>query len=164
MDKVTALKFLNQYQPLPPDQELSVEILDMYDNVREYFLANPDPVCIPLLLNSFGNGSGFGVYQLVEDVICQFSKEEVLPFLISALQSQHAGVKYWCAQIAGSFPNVKLIEPLRCLLQDSSSDIRTMSVYALGAVNNVESLRILNNHMEVEMNEDVVAALREVLS
>jgi hypothetical protein len=164
MNKLIALEFLTQYQPLPPDQELSVEILDIYDNVREYFLANPDPVCIPLFLNSFGNGSGFGVYQLVEDVICQFSKEEVLSSLISALQSQHSGVKYWCTQIAGSFPDVKLIDPLRNLLQDGSSDIRVMSVYALSAINNEQSLGILKKHMEVVTDENILILIKEVLS
>ncbi len=62
-----ALLFLEQHSPLPSDEDLSDEIIESYDEIRELFLANPDPRCIEPLLNSFGDGSGFGVYQMMDD-------------------------------------------------------------------------------------------------
>ena len=71
IDKEEALKFLEAYQPLPSDSELSknINILNIYNEVRKYFLTHYDPRCIPLFLNSFGGRNGFGVYQLIEDVL-----------------------------------------------------------------------------------------------
>jgi len=167
MDKHEALDFLERYQPLPSDAELESQmfILDQYDQVREFFLANPYPECVPLFLNSFGDGSGFGVYQLVEDVIIQFSKEDVIPCLIKALVSSHMGVRYWCSQIAGSFPDKRLIKPLRSLLMDNSNsaDIKIMVVYALSRIEDEESQKILNDQLMVENTESIIRVLREVL-
>jgi len=65
-----ALSFLQAHQPMPDDDVLDAhpEILQKYEEVRKYFVENPDPRCIELFLNSFGGWNGFGVYQLVEDV------------------------------------------------------------------------------------------------
>ncbi|WP_253947920.1 hypothetical protein [Paenibacillus ehimensis] len=76
--------------PLPKDSEERFDIIKKYDEVRIHFLNNPDPKCIPLFLNSFGEGSGIGVYQHIEDVLLKYSTEEVLPYLISALKSEHS--------------------------------------------------------------------------
>ena len=66
------LAFLNAYQPMPDDTELSEELVRAYDEVRRFFIEHPDARCIPLFLKSFGAGDGFGVYQLVEDVLRHF--------------------------------------------------------------------------------------------
>jgi len=66
MDVTNALAFLERHQPLPPDDQLSADLIREYDEVRKFFIEHPDPRCIPLFLNSFGDESCFGVYQLVE--------------------------------------------------------------------------------------------------
>jgi len=65
-----ALSFLQAHQPMPDDDALNAhpEILQKYEEVRKYFVENPDPRCIELFLNSFGERSGFGIYQLVDEV------------------------------------------------------------------------------------------------
>ncbi len=69
MNKVEALSFLKAHQPLPDDDLLKEEEIQKYNEVREYFINNPDEDCIPLFLNLFGGKDGLGVYELVEDVI-----------------------------------------------------------------------------------------------
>ena len=64
-----AIEFLKTVQPLPDDSELSEELIAQYDEVRKHFIKSPNELAVPLLLNSFGDGDGFGVYQLVEDAI-----------------------------------------------------------------------------------------------
>jgi hypothetical protein len=88
MDLVTAVAFLKQYQPLPDDEALNElpDVMNTYDETRKYFLENPDPVCIRLFLHSFGEGSGYGMYQLIEDVISKFEPELVVPQLVNVLE------------------------------------------------------------------------------
>ena len=65
MTKDDALNFLLRYQPMPSDKDLTQDIIDKYDDVRKFFIKNPDRKAIELFLRSFGEGDGRGVYQLV---------------------------------------------------------------------------------------------------
>lgn len=100
MNTNEALEFLRSHQPMPPDSTLTTELSQKYNEVREFFEAHPDPRCIPLFLNSFGDGDGFSAYQGVDLVLLLFSHEQVLPHLLTALSSIHPGVKSWTAEIA----------------------------------------------------------------
>ncbi len=60
-----ALDFLRRHQPMPDDEVLTEDLIQQYDEVRQHFIDSPDQRCIPLFLGSFGDGDGFGVYQLV---------------------------------------------------------------------------------------------------
>ena len=46
--KTEAISFLQEHQPMPKDNELSDEIINKYDEVREFFVNNPNNQCIPL--------------------------------------------------------------------------------------------------------------------
>jgi hypothetical protein len=111
MTKQYALQFLRSHQPMPPDDEWTEELAQQYDQVRHYFIENPDPVCIPLFLHSFGNRSGWGIYQLVDEVFQRYEPAEVIPYLKGALRSEHESVRYWTAQICLAFADERLIEP-----------------------------------------------------
>jgi HEAT repeat protein len=163
MRKDEAIAFLQAHQPLPGDEDLSQDVIATYDEARKLFLVEKDPTCIPLFLSSFGAGSGFGVYQLVEDVLLGFSAEEVVPHLVSALVSEHPGVRYWCAQIAVSFPDERLIPALFALLEDASADTRIMAVVALGRIGSAPVRARFRKLLEVESDEDVIEAAREEL-
>ena len=140
-----ALSFLKQHQPLPADESLNEEIINKYNEVRVFFEENLYPDCIPLFLNSFGEGDGFGVYPLIEDTMIKYLPEVVIPALVESLSKGKRSVKYWCAQIAGSFPDKRLISPLGLLLlEDSDRDIRYMSVVALEQIPCKETRFILN--------------------
>ena len=131
MDTEKALDFLKQYQPMPDDLELTETQIDIYDNVRKFFVDNPDERCIPLFLNSFGRWGGYGVYQLVDEVFWHFDKEIVVPYLVNSLQSEHEGVCYWNAQIACDFPDKRLTKPLERLLLSPVKDIQKAAQNAL---------------------------------
>lgn len=61
-----ALQFLSNHQPMPSDKDLTEELINQYDSVRCYFISHPDDRAINLFLRSYGDGDGWGVYQLVE--------------------------------------------------------------------------------------------------
>ncbi len=148
---------------MPNDDLLDKKTIFMYDEVRKYFLNNPDEECLPLLLNSFGEYNGFGVYQLVEDVILKFNHEKVVDCLLEALKSRYNGVKYWCIQICASFPDVRLIPSLKDLLYDSSEDIRISVITALSQIQDEKVILLLKDHLKNEKNETVKSFLLEVL-
>ena len=124
MKKAEAITFLKKHQPLPDDNQIPKTVIEKYDEVRIYFLNNPDSECIPLLLNSFGEGDGYGIYPLVENVLRNFNPAEVTPYLKEGLSSKHRSVRYWCAQIAASFPSSDLIKPLAKVLSEGDFDMK----------------------------------------
>lgn len=163
MDKEKALRFLKENQPMPNDKILNESMITMYDEVRKYFLANPDKECLLLFLNSFGEYNGMGVYQLVEDVILRFEHDEVVNCLLEALKSKYNGVKYWCAQICSLFPDRKLINPLEELLSDSNQDIRMSAITSLSQIQEDKVIAILKNQLIIEVDVEVKDFLIDVL-
>lgn len=87
--RTEAFSFLKKHQPMPNDDKLKESEIKRYEEVREYFINNPDEKCIPLFLNSFGGKDGFGVYQMVEDVILMYDSKKVLPHLLKTFYSIH---------------------------------------------------------------------------
>ncbi len=168
MNKVEALSFLKAHQPLPDDDLLKEEEIQKYNEVREYFINNPDEDCIPLFLNSFGGKDGLGVYQLVEDVITMYEGEKVLPYLLESFDSPYEGVKYWGIQIASDFPDECLFDPLVKLFESEDEDIRMAVVTALEqlACNDMKAQEIMNvvkEQCKKEVDEDVKDLMEEVL-
>jgi hypothetical protein len=164
MDKETALTFLRQHQPMPPDNQLTEEFIQEYDEIRQYFISHPDPECIPLFLNSFGDGSGFGVYQLVEDAINIYSPDQVVPHLIEALRSNYPSVRYWCAQIAEYFPVPELVDPLQELLFSRDRDIRSAAASALEGITDRRVDALLQQALKFEADPDLYVQLTEEIA
>jgi len=166
MNLFEAIDFLKENQPLPDDRvlETNSEILEKFNEVRKYFLENPNPICISLFINSFGNGSGFGIYQLIEDVLLMYSSGQVIPHLIKGLKSQKYGIKYWSTQIASSFPNNKLIDPLAKLLKDKRSDVRYAAIVALAEIDDKRALDLIKNAQKLEEDTEVLELIEEVIS
>ena len=135
----------------------------MYDEIRRYFLANPDEECLPLFLNSFGEYDGMGVYQLVEDIILKFKHDKVVNCLIEALKSKHNGVRYWCAQICSLFPDERLINLLIELINDSNQDIRISGITSLSQIQDDRVITILKNQLSVEEDDEIKDFLIEVI-
>ncbi len=119
---------------MPPDEEWTEELAEQYDEIRKYFIAHPDPACIPLFLNSYGEIDGLGVYQLVDNVFEKFEPNEVIPHLIGALSSKHKSVRYWTSQICLHFPDERLIEPVIEALKHNDEDTRYFCYNILGFI------------------------------
>lgn len=155
MDLDSALEFLHNHQPLPADDQITEEQLLILDDVRKYFLKNYAPEAIPLLLNVFGDGNGFGVYQLMEDIFENVPKSTLVPCIAEGLRSKHRGVRYWNAEIASRYPAQDLIEPLSELLQDADVDIRTAASLALIASEQSQAKSIFRAHLIRETDPEL---------
>lgn len=144
--KAEAVSFLREHQPMPQDQELKEEEIKKYEEVRTFFIKNPDEQCIPLFLNSFGGKDGLGVYQMVEDVLVMYDKRIVLPYILHAFRSSYGSVQYWCIQIASNFPDESLFLPLVHFLQSEDLDIKAAAIIAIAqlALNHIKGYEILN--------------------
>ncbi len=159
-----ALDFLRQHQPMPADDKLSQDLIDRYDEVRKFFLSKKDARCVPLFLNSFGYIDGHGVYQLVEDVITQFSPEEVVPHLEIALHNPEYSVRYWCAQIASVFPSDKLLPKLQLILEFDDFDLKYAALTALEQFEKYQSKPIIEGFLQKESDEELIDLAKNILS
>lgn len=159
-----ALEFLKQHQPLPPDDLLTQEIIDQFDEVREFLLKNPSREMLPLLLKSFGDGDGWGVYQLVDETVKQFAQADVIPLIRENLSSDHRGVVYWNAELAAIFPSSDFIPVLRDLALGPDEDIASASVIAIGQVRSETAIEELKRIMEISNNQAVVDLCEDLLN
>ena len=166
--KLEAISFLKEHQPMPSDDKLTECEIKKYEEVRKFFLNNVDIQCIPLFLNSFGGKDGLGVYQMVEDVILMYDKEQVLPHILNAFNNPCKYVIYWCIQIASNFPDADLFMPLTKFIKDDDEDIRSASITALAqlALNDIrcsDVVEVLKKEIEIISDEEVKEFAREVL-
>lgn len=166
--KLEAICFLKQHQPMPNDNRLKGEEIEKYEEVRRFFINNPDAECVPLFLNSFGGKDGLGVYQMVEDVILMYDSKEVLPYILQAFNSLYDSVKYWAAQIASNFPDVSLFIPLVNLLGNEDFDIKfaamtALSQLALKNINTDKIVQIIKEECKKTSDKEVKEFGKEVL-
>lgn len=136
MNKKEALKFLESHQPMPSDNDLTQDLIDKYDDVRVFFVNNPDVDAIPLLMRSFGDGDGFGVYQLVEDVFDKCNFDDVIINISNVLKdtSTVKSVRYWVTQLAIAFSDRRLVDGLNISLRFDDEDIQFMAASALECI------------------------------
>ncbi len=168
MTKNEAISFLKKHQPMPNDKSITSEEIEKYDQIRRYFLNNADSECIPLFLNSFGGKDGYGLYQMVEDVISMYNKDEVLPHILKALDNPCEYVVYWCVQIASNYPDSKLFVPLSQTIRMSDSDIKIASIIALAqlALNGIrtnEVMDVIKNEIGNSYDEELNKFAEEIL-
>lgn len=163
MTEKEALNFLKQHQPMPADKDLDNELIREYDKVRCFFLYNPNTECIPLFLNSFGRINGFGVYQLVEDVILQFSAEDVVPYLTKALSSKEYSIRYWNVQIAAKYPLIDLLPSLCEILTEDDFDIKYNALIAIGQFELTLIKPIIEAYLERECDDELRELAKEIL-
>lgn len=166
--EIEAFLFLEEHQPMPNDDELNEDEIQMYEQVRRYFIDNPDERCVSLFLNSFGGRDGFGVYQMVEDVILMYDEEKVLPHILKAFNSSYDSIKYWCIQISSNFPNACLFEPLVDLLKSEDEDLKLATIDALAqlALSNIkadEIIEVIREEGKKASNENITKFVGEIL-
>lgn len=162
MTRDEAYAFLQAHQPLPDDRDLTEEQATKLDEAMALFRDAPEEAVIPLFLNVFGEGDGFGTYQLVEDVVCKFDKAVVMPHLLAALASPHRSVRFWCAQIAALFPDDALMAPLKGLLESGDEDLKGAAATALGQLRSAEALEALREAHDRENDSRLLSLLREM--
>jgi HEAT repeat protein len=167
INKQTALEFLRTHQPLPGDAELTEEEIQTFDAVSRFFQQHPDREAVPLLVNAFGDGSGFGVYQLVEDTLAQHDHEDVVTALDRALKEGGRGVRYWAAHNAARFPDQRLCKNLIALLANSDADdklgLREAAIVALEFIGGNEAIAAMELQLTIEQDPYVRNIIVEAL-
>lgn len=122
-------------------------------------MVHPSEEGIRLILNSFGSGDGWGVYQLVEDAIAAVPPDVAVKHLLNSLRSPFVGVRYWSAQISANYNDKQLVEPLRMLLHDESMDVRMAAVIAIEKYIDDD----LKNELESILAEDPSKEIRSLI-
>jgi HEAT repeat protein len=163
MTEDEALKFLKKYQPMPNDENLTTELINKYDEIRIYFLENKNKKCIPLLLNSFGYIDGFGVYQLIEDVILQFSMDDVVPYIKECLNSNIYSIRYWNVQIAANYASIELLPILKNMLKENDFDIKYSTLTALGQFDKKIICNIMKEYLDIEKDKELLDLAENIL-
>lgn len=158
-----AIEFLRTVQPLPDDSNLSAELIRRFDEVREHFVNSPNELAVPLLLNSFGDGDGFGVYQLVEDAIAAVDPDKVIPHIVAALASANLGVRYWTAQIAANYNDRRLLAPLLNLLDDKSEDVRMAALIAAKKYADISNVDVFKKLRARETSQEIRQLYDEII-
>ncbi|MFP1764037.1 hypothetical protein [Lonsdalea quercina] len=126
MNTEEALDFLSQNQPMPSDALLSQDKIDRYDEVRRYFVDKPDARAISLFLRSYGEGDGWGVYQLVEDFFYQCNPDDVKKEIKIILEDKNTpdSVRYWVTQVSAAFSDEMFRAGLEISLGSDNPDIK----------------------------------------
>ncbi|HYD39652.1 MAG TPA: hypothetical protein VEB43_02390 [Anaeromyxobacter sp.] len=119
-----ARRFLLGHQPLPPDGAWSDELAESVASLRQHLQAHPDDALLELLVQSPGEWSGRGQYQLFPRVLVEHAPDRVAAALRVALGSRHASVRYWSAQFAGEGWAPDLLDRLEPLLADPDEGVR----------------------------------------
>lgn len=128
-----ALQFLSNHQPMPSDKDLTEELINQYDSVRCYFISHPDDRAINLFLRSYGDGDGWGVYQLVEDFFYKCQLEKVKQEIKNVLEdiTIPKSIRYWVTQVSAAFCDNSMINGLKISLNSDDVDIRDAAESAL---------------------------------
>lgn len=150
---------------MPSDTDMTEGEIDMYEQVRQFFVANPNPESVPLFLNSFGDGSGFGVYQRVGAVLRTHQPGVVVPHLALSLRSFSPSVRSWSAEIAAEFPHQDLVEPLAALLiADPDDGTRYFAASALAFIEGGAARAALQRAATTETDAEVAEHISEALA
>jgi hypothetical protein len=165
MSRKRAVEFLRQHQPLPADHALEQEHLDELDAVRCYLIKCPALEALELLLGVFGEGSGFGVYQLIEDAVAAYEPADVVPALCRSLESGPRSARSWCAQIACGhrYRDDRLVDPLGGNLTSGDEDVRYFVITALEFIGTPRAKATLRNWLPQERDEELQGRIREIL-
>jgi len=164
MNHDDAIAFLVQHQPLPPDRSLREDTIRTFDEIRRWLKNNPDESVLALVLNAFGDGTGHGVYQLIEDSLGAFEPSVVKGQLKSSLASAHSSVRYWSAHIAALYTDDELVQPLANLLRDPDPDARFAAAVALDRNGSQAALTELTDATRVPQPKEIGELIATLLS
>jgi len=133
MTRVEAFTFLVSHQPMPDDASLTRSLMNSYDEIRKYFEKYPESTVIELFLRSFGDGDGWGIYQLIEGIFYKCPRSDVVAALRRVLEDAciPESVRYWSTQIAAAFADGGLRTGLNISLNSSNMDTREAAALAI---------------------------------
>lgn len=158
MTEKEALDFLSLHQPLPDEKEKEMEdLIEKFNEVRLYFLEHKNPKCIPLFLNCFGTGGGFGSYHMIIQLLKEYDDTLVIDELAKSLFSPYVGVRFWSAEVAQRYHDDKLIDGLLNVFKLGDTDAKCSALTALLSHENI--VKPLAHSV---LNTETDATLREI--
>lgn len=165
MNTEEALAFLREHQPLVVVDGDQARALDLFDLALEHFAANPDPRCVPLILGFFGEGDGYGVYQLADNTLASHDNEVVVPVICENLGSATRSIRYWNALMALNYSDPRLVRPLLELYKIGDVDERAAAMAALATSGPVDTSirKELLELSETESDPEVRTLISEAL-
>lgn len=128
-----ALAFLFEHQPMPSDDLLTEALARRFEKVRGHFETVVDERCVPLLLNSFGRGSGFGTYQLVRFALARQPRAAVVAALPAAIRSERGSVRTWALEIAVDYATPDVVSVVKDVWPHLDEDERLWGATVLEA-------------------------------
>lgn len=150
-----ALKFFEEHQPMPPDDETPEGLLKDFGTALEVFRTNPDARCIEPIFGAIGSIDGYGVYQDISHVMAMQPREPVVKKLRETLHSNLHYIRYISAHVAMEIVAHEVIDELIALLSDSDADVRTMAISAISVAGSDKELSLLKKHLKTEINAGV---------
>ena len=169
MDRDSAIAFMHANRPMPPEAELTDADAQTFDEIRQHFIANPNPVCIPLFLNAFGDGMRLGVYQFCDDEFRCYEQSELTPHIVAARRSPVACTRWWAANWAMDFPDPEMLDALRVVESSSEdSDAHYFAIAALGdiwhATRSADVKHILEDRQSRETDLELIELCDDILN
>ena len=139
-------RFLATHQPLPPDAEWDDALLASVGEVRRHLEKHPDDSAIPLflgLMGLIGEGSGFGHYQIFDEVLRAHTEAVVVDALRECLRSSSASRRYWCVEYCAGGYATHLLGDLEVFLDDRDEGTRFQAIQSIQTAQNGEALAML---------------------
>lgn len=134
MNKEEALFFLDKNSPLPDDVNLTKAVIGDFDQVRRLLIREPSLVLLKKYMQSFGNGDGFGVYQLSDDALRSHLPHEAVSAILNGLKSDVYPVVKWCMHFTAEFPSQEYRPHLHSGLTSADVDMRTWAAMGLSSI------------------------------
>ena len=140
MTKEKGLAFLKAHQPMPNtlalENEDVKELIQQWEEVRKYFEDNPCLEAIPLFFNSFGDNDGCGFYSLFDNNLCDFDPEQIIPYLVDAMNSPSEPIRELAAYFSFFIDSDDLayIEALIGRLEDKNIYVRCSVAMTLASL------------------------------
>jgi HEAT repeat protein len=128
------LQELAAISPMPDDETLAATpgLDQRYHEILNALWDVADESCIEPLLESFGYGYGFEVYELAEAILISLPPDRVRPSLLAALREGAAGSRMWAARILAAVGRAEDGEALLEALDDPKPLVRKYAAEALG--------------------------------
>lgn len=149
---------------MPSDETLTEDLIATYDEARRVLATGKDTRAVKLLLRSFGDGDGFGVYQLVDETLRAYPRDVVILGLAESLRSDVPSVRAWSMEMALDYPDERLIPQAIENLQSMDRDTRAFAAYFLGRVAAHPAAHLaLVKALDSEADEETRTAIEEAL-
>lgn len=148
---------LANISPMPPDEEVSEESLIEYEDVihsLEQHQNRLDDDSLQVVVDSFGYGTGFGLYWSTVSLLEGTDYQRLVPILIKATAQKNPGIRMWAAILLGRTRDKTYTQYISKLLGDEMTLVRLYALIALGLLSD-ESVKERVKEMLKDPSDEV---------